>query len=428
MHYFLTLLLSALSIFPPLTSPAQKIWKDEVYKEGIESVLLYRKGNELSLPIIKLETNEQITFLFDEIGLESLDYVYTIIHCNPNWSESDLLPIDYIEGFQELEIYEYSVSQNTLFNYINYKVEFPNEDINITKSGNYIIKVYERDTPESPVITRRFYVYEEKTKVKTAVEQIAIKRIDGLNQRLNIDIECYTEIENPAETVSLHIIKNNGPAKDFSNIKPSFIQGNNLIFKSIDNLAFAGGNEYRHFDIKNFKFVSDQLLHVEKLTERHDVILKPDKDLSTEDYKFKHDINGKRTIKLENNDISNIMADYCYVYFQLSPNEVLQNGEYFINSNIYGWNFQQNSKLEFNSKKKVYQTKLLLKQGYYNYNYLFQSNDKLFQGEEHIYKVEKNSHYTENEYHILIYYKDYSSSYTRIIGYDVKNSTISAEY
>ena len=414
--------------FSKRNTPEFKIWENKIYKKGIETVLIHKKGWELSMPIIELGKEDMISLQFDEIGTKVNDYSWTIVHCNSKWQESDLNPIEYIEGYQELEVESYSFSQNTLVNYANYSIEFPNDDMQMTISGNYIIKIYDRDEPEKLILVRRFYVVENQVKVDAKVDNLNVKVNEGLNQRLNIELKCDYEIENPYETVMLKVQKNNGIVKDFSKIKPSFIDGNVLKYIAVNELAFAGGNEYRHFDIKNFKFISDRLLTVDKQMDINYVYLRPDNDKSLETYDFKHDINGKRTVKLENNSTSDIMADYCYVYFQLDAEIPLQHGDYYIYGALTDWIYNNAAKMEYDSKSGKFIGRLYLKQGYYNYQYRFITDDKMLNTEEYSYTIEGNYFQTENDFHIFVYYKDYGTSYEKLVGYTRVNSTRKTNY
>jgi hypothetical protein len=198
----MVLFIRTLSLFLLLAKPEisfkndiqeTKTWINKVYKEGIKSVVIYRKGSELSFPVIKLDKDDQLLMQFDEIGTVVNDYSFSIVHCNSNWQQSDLNAIEYIDGYQEVDISDYSFSQNTLVNYVNYTVKFPSDDFQITKSGNYVIKVYERNNPENIILTRRFYVMEEMVEINASVDRMNVKVKDGLNQRINIELTCDYE-------------------------------------------------------------------------------------------------------------------------------------------------------------------------------------------------------------------------------------------
>ena len=120
--------------------------KNQVLNKNIKTVILQKKGFEMSEPIIQLRTEEKLLLSFDDLDDTKVKiFKYTIQHCDANWKPSDLLPTQYIEGYQEDYINEYEFSLNTTIPYIHYSLEFPNDYLRLTKSGNYVIRVFEED-------------------------------------------------------------------------------------------------------------------------------------------------------------------------------------------------------------------------------------------------------------------------------------------
>ncbi len=75
--------------------------------------------------------------------------------------------------------------------------------------------------------------------------------------------------------------------------------------------------------------------------------------------------------------------------------------------------------MKWNFESKLYESALLLKQGFYDYQYVYIQNgsnkidDTLLEGSY----VE-----TENDYQIFVYYRGFSSRYDKLIGYRTINS------
>jgi hypothetical protein len=400
-----------------------RIWDNQIYKQGINTVLIYKAGWELSMPVIELNSDDKIILSFDEIEKPKTTYYYTVIHCTPEWKKSDIESIDYIEGQSEGKINQVEFSQNTLVNYTNYTLEIPNKDLKIQLSGNYILEVFE-DNPDKPVLTRRLFVMEPQVGISAEIEQLKVLRDDGLNQRVNFEINYNEdEIENPVENLSYTIIKNNELEKTFLHLKPSSIFENKIRFEFSDALSFAGGNEFRHIDLKNLKFLSDRLDRISKNNDSNIVVLKPDLARDMDRYTFENDLNGRKLIKLEGENKSHILADYCYVHFKLDvPLNVFQGG-YYIFGSMTDYKINDEYRLEFNNQSGKYEKTLFLKQGYYNYIYLFNSPDRLYNNEADRFKIEGNHFQTENEYHILVYYKPVQEDYHKLVGYFTKKST-----
>jgi hypothetical protein len=399
-------------------------WGNKIYKDDIKTMLIHKTGWELSMPIIELNSDEKITLSFDEINQPRKNYSFTVIHCNNKWEESDIMPIEYIDGQEIGSIENYDFSQNTMFDYINYHVNFPTSDTKLQISGNYIIKVFEDEDTSKIVLSARFYVVEKKLGISAYIEKRTLPGLQGQNQYLNFQVKYdESEITNPYESISYKILKNNETERDFNGLKPSSIIQNTLKFENLEELSFTGGNEYRHFDTKSFKFLSDCLDKIEKTDKAYNITLKPDYSKAYEDYKLETDLNGKRTVKLENNDESYMMADYCYVNFTLNSNLALEEGNYYVFGSLSNNSISDEFKMTYNMEKKVFENQILLKQGYYNYKFVFIPKNKKFDNEENRYRTEGNNFMTENDFHIFTYYKPYNQNYFRLVGYSYTNSS-----
>ena len=81
--------------------------------------------------IINLASNDKLLISFDDLNGDRKNYAYTIIHCNSDWTESDLMTSEYIDGFTEEHISNYKFSFNTIQKYTHYQFEFPTKNLNI---------------------------------------------------------------------------------------------------------------------------------------------------------------------------------------------------------------------------------------------------------------------------------------------------------
>lgn len=397
---------------------------NKTYKEGIKTVLIHKKGWELSFPIIDLNNEEEkIKLSFDELGNDINDYSWQIIHCNMDWTQSELEPIEYLNGFFEGDIMDYSLSKNTTTNYINYSIDFPNDDVGFQKSGNYIIKIFEQNNPSQIVLTRRFYTIDKKVHIKGSIFRQPLKS-NSNNQRINFTIDYNNaEIFDPYAKLTTIIIKNGESLISTKNISPSKTGINELGFENIKELSFPGGNEFRHFDIKSLRFLSDKLEKIYYTGRFYKVILRPDIPSETNnEYNFKNDLNGKRLIKLENSDRSNIEADYCKVVFRLNAPLNLNKGNYYVFGAISDWGTSDKYKMAFDELKQQYTLTLFLKQGYYNYQYVFKSEGLTIDETSQWFSIEGNYYQTENDYFIMTYYKNPSESSDELVGFVKINS------
>jgi hypothetical protein len=75
--------------------------------------------------------------------------------------------------------------------------------------------------------------------------------------------------------------------------------------------------------------------------------------------------------------------------------------------------------MKYNDTLKAYEKELHLKQGYYNYMYLY-ANDTSSKADS---RLIEGSHFdTENDYLFRVYYSDPGDFYDRLILYHISNS------
>ena len=174
---------------------------NRVYADGIGSVQLTVGPDQLSKPIGTLGVDEFL-ISFDDLELETRHLKYTFIHCTYDWKWSQMNPIEYIEGFMEEDITTYDHSFNTIEPYIHYQASFPNENISFTKSGNYVLYVYD-DTPDNPILTRRFMVL-EPTPARIACDVHYAIDVNKMYTHQDVDFFVYPgayRVRNPQRSI-----------------------------------------------------------------------------------------------------------------------------------------------------------------------------------------------------------------------------------
>src|ERR1700712_446445 len=83
---------------------------DSIYVNNIKTVRLYNYGNQLSLPVINLNSSDQVELHFDDMDADVKNYYYTYQLCNNDWTAVNLGPFDYLKGFTQLRISTYRFS------------------------------------------------------------------------------------------------------------------------------------------------------------------------------------------------------------------------------------------------------------------------------------------------------------------------------
>ncbi len=395
-------------------------YENYIYEENIKSIFIHKRGVELSEPFIILNSNDQLVLRFDELDADFYSYQYQFIHCNSNWEPSSLIELDYIEGFNDNYFENMEKSFNTHQAYVHYWTIFPNENIKFLISGNYIIKVYPENEPENPLFTQKFYISEQKMNPEINIRYPSDVEQKNYRQEVDFSFDYNPQnIINPYSNVKVFIEQNHRSDNQIIGLEPNFIRENKLVYNYDEENVFDGGNEFRYFDLSTFQKAIDRVLNVNFNDNGYNVKLMPDIKRPYKQYLERQDINGKFLIKTVDGYNWNTEGDYANVKFTLPYRNVLDKGDLYIFGQLSNWKIDPNFQLKYNTATAVYETELYLKQGYYNYLYLY-VNDTTKQADV---RLIEGSHFdTENDYLFKVYYKDPGDFYDRLLLYHVANS------
>ncbi len=390
-------------------------YEDWTYKPNIRSVLLHEISWELSPPLIDFDLGQQLEISFDDLDGDNKNYWYTLIHCDAMWKPSDLMQQEYLGAFYEEQITNYSYSGGTMQKYTHYKWAFPNNNIKITKSGNYILKVYLDNDKEKLVLTRRFMSFSSKVSVTGNVHQAA--GADDYMNRQEVDFSLFYSsynLTNPFVDLKVSIQQNNRWDNAIYDIKPMFTKPNELTYDYDDGTnCFDGGNEYRYVNAKNFKFITqftDQIYRDSSLMWH--LIQKPEEVKMFKRYSQYTDNNGRFLIKAEERDNSEVNADYCMVHFFVPYDFPMNDGNFYVMGNLTDNRLTKQNRMSFNYLKKGYECEMYLKQGYYDYKIAFLADGKT--GADELY-VEGSHWETENDYTVYVYHRQQGTYYDQLI-------------
>lgn len=398
----------------------ESIEKNQSQEYQIRSIQIFKTGSELSEPVIELGSNESITLTFDDLSDNSKNFSYSIIHCTSTWKETGLIKSDYIDGFEINPINDYKNSYATTVPYTHYKLQIPNNDIKIKISGNYIIRVVDTYNADRIVLEQRFMVFEPILSINAKTRQPIGSDQRSTSQQLELSIATNSmNISNPYTDLIPYIIQNGQTDCSLLGLKPVFIRADELVYSSPENLIFNGINEYRSFDINSIRYISPGIQSIDQTGGEYSVQLQPSENNRKHKYSNLPDINGYYTVKLERSEMSDIEADYVWVYFTLPYYDQLQGKEVYVYGELTDWQCSPQNLMQYSFQRNAYELRLLLKQGYYNYRYVVRD---VKTGEiDHTF-FEGNHFETENSYLILAYYKQPGKQYERIVGVKRINS------
>ena len=396
-------------------------YEDWTYKSYIKTVQLHESTFDANPAILRFNGTEQLELSFDDLEADKKTYSISFVHCDANWEPSNLMNSEFMNGFYEANILNFNYSTNTIQKYTHYSILFPQSNLQFSKTGNYIVYVYENNDKEKIILTKRFMIYDDKVTVVANVRQ-AIGN-DEQYEKQHIDfniINSQYELTNPFTDMKVIITQNNRWDNAVNNIKPTFTEPRQLTYSLDDKSTFNGGNEFRYFDSRSLRTYTERVANIVRDSSyTYHIELKTDELRTFKSYSFYNDLNGGFLIK--NQDLASnpdIEADYAWVHFFL-PYDTQTSGNFYVLGKLTEWRLNKNNRMTYNYKKMGYECDLFIKQGYYNYTYVFLADEKKA-GDETL--SEGNHWETENDYTIYVYHRQRGTYYDQLVAVKRFNS------
>ncbi len=386
------------------------------FSQSIDPVLIksisFLKQNENTFSNLFVGTlNEKFSLSFDILSGIEHDLYYIIEHCDYNWEKSQLIKSEYIQGFDDIKIDNYLSSFNTYQIYTHYSISFPNLNTSFKKSGNYIIKIMDEYGDE--LFRRKFILYENLVTVKAEIKRS--REIGFINEKQVVKFEVNPnriQLNSPGRTVRIKVFKNNDLNYSIENLKPKYNIGEKLIYNYDKELSFWGENEYLYFENKFIRNSTNEVRGYD-LNEIYSNFLHVDIERKNKSYTYNPDINGSFLINLGNGFDPKTEADYVNVHFYLNKsNDYIHGNRIYISGDFSNYELSEKFEMIYNPKIGLYEAVIKLKQGFYNYKYILTDyNNNIVRG-----GVDGNFDETENEYQVIVYYRNFGQRYDRVVG------------
>ena len=383
---------------------------DKSYEEEIKTVQLYpNSGNPqdvFSAPVAPINQNT-LVLEFDDLVESHEDYRVRLIHCNADWTQSKLKPLDYLSTYNEFMINQFQYSVDTKIGYVHYTFKLPN----VKLTGNYLLVAYRGSNTRDIILSKRFMVYQRKVGIEVTSNKIGLTSVDRRRQKIDFEVRYpQVEILNPQDQVKVVVRQNQRWDNAMFDVQPQFIKdGQRLLeyrfFDRKDN--FLAGNEYRIFDMRSIRYPGQNVARVDMDTYPSTAHLMIDKPRSYQAYAQYDDINGDYYIQNTDTGNGEVQSDYLNVVFSLAKDQSLD-GEVYVIGKMNNYSPTQSMR-NGNGNRLEYRT--ILKQGIYNYQYLVKG-DTLSRN-----FIEGDHFDTENEYEILVYFRPLNMPADLLIGY-----------
>ncbi len=401
------------ALFLLVCSASAQVQEEVNPPSNIKSIV-FKGPTEDQFPVIKL--GESMTLQFDDLTANEQDYYYKIIHCDYDWTPSQLLKSQYLVGMDNQRIIDYENSYTTLQPYSNYRLTIPNENIRLRVGGNYVLEVY--NSSGDLQFSRRFVVYRNLVQVGGVVRRS--RDFNFVNEKQVVQFSINTAgfpVVNPKREIKVAILQNHFWPTTIYNVAPQFTRGQELIYRYDKETSFFGGNEFLNFDTKDLRTTNFAISKIELKDIYHHYLFEND-FRNNDEYTYFPDINGDFVIRtLQGEDVSR-EAEYTKVHFSLPYTPEIGLDKVYVIGKFNNYTIEEENQMIFNEDAGRMELELPIKQGFYNYKYIIEREG----GTIDLNTVSGNFHFTENNYLILVYYRDFGDIYDSIIGIGSVNS------
>lgn len=395
-----------------ITVVAQQTYHTRTNGFDWRTLQVYVEDNPLSPPIITLGEANRIVISFDHLAEDVTYLQYRIVHCNADWTPSGLSELEYMEGINLQDVNDYAYSSNTFAHYVNYRITLPNDEVQLTRSGNYAVLISPEYSDE--IVAQACFCVTER---KVHVTANATSRTDiGYNdtyQQIDVVVShpFYT-IQSPFNDLKIVVSQNGRYDNEVTTTRPLRIMDNDIIFEHNRELIFAAGNEYRRFEMVSITYPGMNIAQYEYYEPYYHATLNTDYPRCGMNYLYDRTQHGRYVIRESNAEDSDLEADYIAVHFALAS-DPLAGGNVYIDGELTNHTYDNQSMMQYNEQLQQYEKVLLLKQGSYNYMYTFVPDGSNIAT---LAPTEGDYYETVNEYVVKVYHRPPGARYDRLIG------------
>lgn len=361
--------------------------------------------------IMLLDEQTPMEISFDEMSHDVHLYTYTV-----QMIDGGLTSGEYLQGFPTKDIIDYEHSLNTSREYTHYWFTFPNEDMHLTKSGDYRLTIYEDGDIANKIAEVDFVVVEPMVKISAKVRANTDIEFNGRFQQLDVDVNTTAlNIRDPKE-VRVVVTQNNRMDNAVTITQPTYIEPNRLRYINNKAFIFEGGNEYHHFDAFSRFYAGTGIDRVYyEMGDYHALLFA--NEITRGQYIHQFDSDGRFVVNAERTSDSDTEAEYMWVYWTLPVDKPYLDGSLYLGGELFGNELGVRNRMQYDPETKCYWLTALVKQGGYDYQYWF--SGKGTQNKTTTQRVDGSYWQTENEYAIYVYWRPFGARYDRLVGVQI---------
>ena len=394
-----------------------------IFDNNVRSLKVCLESNMYTPPVLMMNSDDCLLVNFDYIDYDVHYLRYSVTHCNADWQPSQLVESEYVSGFNYADIDDYAPSEATYVHYYNYQFTLPNADMEFLVSGNYLLSVYEQDDPSKILFQTRFSVCEGKVGVYPQVTSRTDIEYNNRFQQVSFDIRYKpNQIKDPYSEFTCIVSQNSREDNAVTVSRPTMVGVDHVTYEHNRDLIFAAGNEFRRFETVNAHNINMGVQSIRYFEPMYNAMLMIDEPRNEMQYLYDQTQFGRFTIRnAEAFGESAVQADYMITHFTLDTYGKLNGGNVWLYGEFLNGYPASQAMMKYDASSGCYTADLLLKQGAYNYMYLWVP-DGTSVGQTS--KIEGDHFETVNEYLVKVYDRPMGERYDHFVGYGVAHSGI----
>ena len=395
--------------------------RPHVFDNNVRSLKLCLASNMYIPPVLMMGGTDHLIVNFDYLDYDVHYLRYSVTHCNADWQPSQLVESEYVSGFNYADIDDYAPSEATYVHYYNYQFTLPNADMEFLVSGNYMLTVYEQDDPSDILFQTRFSLCEGKVGVYPQVTSRTDVEYNNRFQQVSFDVRYKpNQIKDPYSEFTCVVSQNSREDNAVMVTRPSMVGVDHVTYEHNRDLIFAAGNEFRRFETVNAHNINMGVQSIRYYDPFYHATLMVDEPRNEIQYLYDKTQFGRFTIRnAESYGESALQADYMVTHFTLDTGGKLSGGNVWLYGEFLQGYPASQAMMKYDASSGCYTADLLLKQGAYNYLYLWVP-DGTSVGQTS--RIEGDHYETVNEYLVMVYDRPMGERYDRLVGYGVTYS------
>ena len=395
--------------------------RTHIFDSNVHSLKVCLDNNMYVPPVLMMNGDDFLVVNFDYIDYDVHYLRYSVTHCNADWQPSQLVESEYVSGFNYADIDDYEQSVGTFVHYYNYQFFLPNPDMEFLVSGNYLLTVYEQDDPDNLLFQTRFSVCEGTVGVYPQVTSRTDVEYNNRLQQVSFDVRFKPgQIKDPYSELTCVVSQNSREDNAVVVNRPMMVMNDHITYDHNRDLIFFAGNEFRRFEMVRAHSINMGVTSIRYYDPMYHAILMVDEPRNESQYLYDKTQFGRFTIRnAEAYDENPLEADYMITHFTLDTGGKLYGGNVWLYGEFINGYPASQVIMKYDDSSGCYTANLLLKQGAYNYMYLWVPDGSSV-GQTSL--IEGDHYETVNEYLVKVYDRPIGERYDHFVGYGVAYS------